>query len=279
MNTNAERSYEAALIKGSYSSPNTNTEASPYIRLIRNVSREMAKNNPIYSKYLYLIKDNVIGSSGIQLQIRLMKRPRGGSNTAMEPHNALNEQIEAAWSLWSKSCDIRGYDNFRGIQMWVANTLVRDGEAIIHHGIRDGNLVLETLESDLLDLQYNQIGRDDRWLLGVRLNDVNRPTEYAILTKHPEDVNDYRIQASSKHRFLKASEMLHVFRRDYSDQVRGFPWASSSLVTMAHAKEYLKNQLIRARILSSITYFLNTSNPEVINKIGRKAKSTDASKP
>ena len=268
-NDHAQRQYEAALIASNFSSPLPNTEAENLLRRVRNGSREAAKNNYVMRKYLKTMVDSTIGS-GIQLESRLMMQTRGLDRT-LEPNTRLNEQIEDAWHDWSERCDVRGQLNLLEMQRFVVHSLARDGEALIHHGITpDRELVLELLEPELLDVNYSTPEARDGTLfvLGVQIDAVGRPIGYAILGHNPEDLRQIRKNVPY-HLFISADQMLHLYEKEYSDQLRGFPWASASLILMNHLKEYEHNLLVKARIHASITYFLKSMSPELSSKYGR----------
>ena len=276
-NDDATREYEAALIAGSYSSPPPNTEASPYLRRVRNASRNAAKNNFVMRKYLNTVVDATVGT-GIQLESRLMMQPRSRVRQ-VEPNQRLNDQIEDAWHNWSEQCDIRGQMNLYEVQRFLVHTLARDGEGLVHYGITsDGNVALELIEPELLDVDYNTPEAKDGSLfaLGVKLNSVGRPIGYAILGRNPEELRQVRANVPY-HLFFTSDQILHIYKKEYSDQLRGFPWAHASLVLMNHLKEYEHNLLVKARIHASITYFLKTQSPDLGSKFGR-SQVTDSEK-
>ena len=270
------RSYDAALIKSISSFTSVNSDAYSSLETIRNVSREMAKNNPVMTNYLLSLANNVLGDNGIKLDVRLKSQ-------------LLSKRIERSWRKFSLNCDSTGVQTLQEILHWCVTSLARDGEIIIHYGIdpTTNNVTVQTIDADLLDYRSNTVYKPEstslndlhRVVMGVETVN-NRPTAYHILNTSYADY----IDNSGKRpgiRIIPASAILHVFHKEYASQIRGIPQCASSLSTMDNIKKYLKYVISRMNLLAAMPLFAKSANPNALNSgsISLPNSSTDETKP
>jgi capsid protein len=85
------------------SSRSADSEIKPSLRVLRDRCREISRNHPYARRYLQILTTNVVGSTGVKLQVR--KRNTDGSLDT--PGNRV---VETAWTSWGRkgTCTVDG---------------------------------------------------------------------------------------------------------------------------------------------------------------------------
>lgn len=220
---------------------------------LRQRSREQSINNPYIKRFHRLLKQNVVGPRGIQLQSKA-KTPGG------EPDKRAQQKIERAWKRYCKkgNFDVTGrYSFVTFMNLWI-ETLARDGEVMVRmvRGYpNEWGFALQILECDRLDLNYNDLlSNGNRVRMGVEIDDWERPVAYYLLRDHPGDVQQ-RPPARKRHWRIPAEELLHTFEPWRPHQTRGFTWAHASMLDLHHIGEYRHAEMTAAEQGAKLTGF------------------------
>ncbi|MCW6036816.1 phage portal protein [Spirulina subsalsa FACHB-351] len=220
---------------------------------LRQRSREQSINSPYIKRYHRLLKQNVIGPKGIQLQSKA--ELDDGKSDRRARHI-----IEHGWKRWGRkgTCDVTGrYSWVTFLQLWL-ETLARDGEVMVRLVRNFPNrygFAVQILECDRLDLNYNDLlPNGHRVRMGVELDDWERPLAYYLLRDHPGDVQQ-RQPARGRHERIPASELLHTFEPWRPHQSRGFTWAHAAMLELYHLDEYRKAEMLAAEHGAKLTGF------------------------
>lgn len=228
------------------SSFSADSELKQSLPVLRNRSRDLARNNEYAKRFLNLIKTNVVGEKGFTLQVRA----RNSDRTLDAAGNAILENAFKAWGRMG-TCDVTGRMSWLDAQRFVAETLARDGEVFVKYvtnqRFRDG-FALQFMEADLIDHDKNgraENGNEIR--MGVELDEFHRPVAYYVLTAHPNDTLAFATQAQRKHIRVSASEMLHLFIPQRTYQTRGEPFMAPAISSLKMLHGYREAELIAAR--------------------------------
>jgi lambda family phage portal protein len=223
----AKRGFESAETPAWTSSWETtsneiNIDLAQQLPTIRSRSRNLARNNEWAERYLIQLKDNVIGSNGIRLQMRLTKR-----NGEPEP---TNDRIEKAWTVWGErgNCEVSGKLTWQQIEMLVLETLARDGEFLIRfrYGVGPFGFQIQILNPALLDVTHNGRNGNNRIRMGIEINDDGKPIAYYIRAGKSGEAAPSPYTVSGQHVRIPADEIIHGFEMREVDQLRGVPWLS-----------------------------------------------------
>jgi lambda family phage portal protein len=111
-----------------------------------------------------------------------------------------------------------------------------------------------------------QIVRGMNGGLGVELNQWGRPTRYAILTRHPGDVELglNKREVRLKHELLPAEDVIHIFMPERIGQNRGVPWLTPVITTVHNLAEYEKAHWTRKRVQAASLGWIQTPEGELI---------------
>ncbi|NBW14875.1 MAG: phage portal protein [Caulobacteraceae bacterium] len=228
---------------------------------LRNRARSMGRDTPFVPQLKRLLRDNMVGPAGIQLQMRVARLRDGGLD------EVINTEIETAWRMWGRadSCDVAGQKSWLDFQWQAAMAPVESGELIfrfVRRAFGKGNqipLALEAIESDQLDLNYAGAlsASGNRWRMGIELNQWGRPVNYAILTRHPGDyLTTGQSLAQGRHEIVPAADIIHVFLPERVGQSRGVPLVAPVMADAHQLDGYEQAATIRARLAAALMGFI-----------------------
>jgi len=268
-----KRMYEAARrnrLLHDLVAPTTSADAELRVslRVMRDRAHMLVRDNPYARQAKRTTQINVVGPRGIQMQGQIMKA------NGTEKDTRRNRSLESSWRQWCRAdtCDVAGRLTFHGFEMMIAGALPESGEAlvrIVRQPMGQGRvpLSLELIEAHQLD--EDKSGVSDRagheWRLGVEINKWGRPTRYAILTRHPGDVELglNRRDVQLKHTLVPAEDMIHVFLPERIGASRGVPWLASVITTVHNLGEYEKAHWVRKRVQAASLGWIRTPDGEL----------------
>jgi len=220
----------------------TNDELKANLPLLILRSRDLAKNNSDYIKWLAMRATNVVGHNGITLMMKV-KNPDG------KPDKTANQIIEYNWGEWGRKrngyCSYDQQLDWPEIQEMVDCCLARDGDAFIRVIEGSDNPYLFSLQIlDPLDIDINfnsENWNGNRVIMGIELDDKDRPVAYYKL-------NRVTMSGTTKARErIPASEIIHLYHVRFPAQVRGFPAATGAILDLNMADGYKETALVGAR--------------------------------
>ena len=264
----AQARYEAAQsgrLSSDFFRPFTsaNAEIKQDLQTLRNSARALTRDNPHARAIKRTFRVNIIGARGIQCRPQVKKL----SGDALDDRR--NALITEQFNLWcgKDSFDIAGKHSFLSAQWAIAGALIDSGEIFfrIVRGKRFGRskvpLALEVLEADLIDDSYNALSDrpGHRWIMGIEVNEWNRPTRYAVLTVHPGERELRNPNVGVKHVFVPASDIIHVFGvEERVGQLRHEPILTPIIISAQNLKEYQRSHLVKKRAQSNMLGFITS---------------------
>ena len=264
---------EKTVFKRSYAAANTgrlfsdftdsersaDSELYPALKRLRSRSRDLSRNNEYVRRYLNLLKNNVVGPSGVGLQVK-----------ALDPTGSLdqegNQAIEAAFKMWAKkgNCTVNGSMSWADAQKMALEALARDGEVfiILHRGNSfHDTFALEFIEADQVDEEKSErLPNGNEIRMGVEIDRFRKPVAYHLLTYHPGDYDFTSRTASPKHVRVTADRVLHIYQRLRAGQTRGEPWITPSLSAIKQLDGWREASIVAARMgASKMGFFTSPS--------------------
>ena len=242
-----------------------NAELHGNLDTLRARSRQLCRDNDYAKKFLQLVATNIVGPEGFRHQARVYNAPK-------QPDTPANEAIEAAFARWCQPgvADATGRHSFQGLCDLVIRSAARDGEWLVRiiRGKAAGNpwqLALQVLDADRLDTAYNRPAAEgqNQIRMGVEVNNLGRPVAYHL---RAQSVNDpYQSVQRTERQRVPASEIMHGFRADRAEQLRGVPWMHASMPRLNNLSGYEEAAIVNARVGASKMGFLtkNADTPEV----------------
>lgn len=249
-------------LTSSWTTQNVSLNADLYRNLdtIRARSNDLARNNPYAKRFLQMVVANVIGGDGVRLQCRIYDAPG-------QPDTLANDAVENSWAAWGKKgiCDASGRLSWRDIEAQVIENIARDGEALVRviRGKSAGNAygyALQIIDVNRLDTALMRPPEQGygRIIMGVEVNEFNRPTHYWLREKNPAEMYLTGGSSATAHLRIPASEIIHIFKQEYPEQVRGMPWMHAGMTLLNHLGAYQEAAVVAARVGAAKMGFFTT---------------------
>jgi lambda family phage portal protein len=226
------------------------SEIYPALRIVRDRCRDVARNNDYAKRYLQLMTTNVVGSTGVRVQVR----GRNADRSLDAPGNSI---IENAWSRWGSKgiCTMDGKLSWLDCQRLFIETLCRDGEVLVQK-VKNRNLphgfAIHFIEADYLDDQYNlratESGNEIR--MGVEIDKYGKAVAYHLLENHP-GADIYAKPTNVVRKRIPAEELIHVYLRERPHQTRGMPSMTTALTRLKMLDGYEEAELVAARVAAA----------------------------
>ena len=240
-------------------------------RILRARSRALDNDDDYFRRFVGHVEANVIGSQGIQLQMRMV-------NVRGRVETETNRAVERAFARWCRpeNLTVTGMHSWRSFLGLAMRTLVVDGECFIRFvpSANDYLLSLQLISADWVDEQF--IGKAEngqRVLMGIEVDDYDRPTAYYIAP--PRNSNPAELTASwergsagTNHIRIPADQMIHLFVQRKIGQVRGVPFAHTAIRRLQMLEGYEEAELVQARIAACQMAILEQSDDALIDRKG-----------
>ena len=241
---------------------NRSMDAELYLalRTLRARSRDLSINDDYMTRFLNLVRTNVVGSKGIGLQ----NRAREADGTL---DTRANELVENAFRDWGRVgvCTLDGRCSWIDAQNLFAESAARDGEALVRMvkdpAVNAHGFALQFVDVDHLDETFNENPPGGNQIrLSIEYNRADRAVAYHILNQHPNTLlGNYDPNPRTR---VPAEEIIHGFITRRAAQGRGYPWSAQGLRRLKMLAGYEEAELIAARVSASKMGFFNEPEGE-----------------
>jgi lambda family phage portal protein len=230
------------------------------LRILRARARDAVANMAHFRKFLKMVRSNVVGSDGLQLQVRA-RMARGKLDTE------LNKRVAEIFWLWGmpETCTVTGKLDWIGCQRLFVTQLARDGEALVQIVTPSDNpfgFALKFWNPDYLDEMYNEELPDGRRIImSVEIDANDKPIAY-WLTTPASDMNFTQRRARQRTR-IPAEQMIHAYLvEDEEAQVRGVTWFHAALVEGRNLHVYKGAVIDSAKMTAMSGGFFTKESPD-----------------
>jgi lambda family phage portal protein len=248
--TLAIRNYEAASVGRRTQGwrrvmTDANAAAGPSLARLRDIARDMVRNNPYAESAVETIATHTVGW-GIRASAQ-----------------------HAAWKRWSEStaCDADGQNDLVGLQELLMRAVATDGEVLVRRRWRrldDGlplPLQLQVIEADLLDTgKDGRLSNGNRVIQGVEFDALGRRVAYWMFREHPGASLTSAGTLLSGSVPVPATEILHLGRKKRPGQVRMVSWFAPVLLRFKDFDEYEDATLMKQKIAACLAVLTTDVN-------------------
>lgn len=217
--------------------------------------RELAKNNSTVSSYLNLMIRNVIGDTGFLLNSTCINED-GNSDVLA------NDLIEESWFEFQKSKKyVSADENTTGKEFdrLVLYTLLLEGEVFIRKIIdKKSKHIIKFQIIDNLDVDFDfntKFDGEECVSMGIKLDKHNKPLSYFIKDKTSAYYQGKREE-------IPASEIIHIYRKNFVNQSRGFSPLSPIILNLDSLDEYKKHELDSALLQACFMGIYEKTSPD-----------------
>ena len=217
-----------------------NEELRADLNGLRRRGRELNNNNDYARKFRGMVENNIIGPGGIRLQTKVEDAPG-------KPDNMANDAIEGAWREWSEVCDVTGHMDLRGLCESLVGGMPSDGEFLVRM-VRGAdarnrfNFALQVIDVDRIDTAFNGQHAGNTVIMGVEVDAYRRPVAMHLFESHPND----GARTGRRRIRVPAGELLHRFKVERAEQMRGVPWMAPGMLSLHHLGKFSLSALLAA---------------------------------
>lgn len=207
-------------------------------------TRDLAKNNEVYRSHLNNLEKSIIGPQGFRLQ-SLVKNENG------DLAEDINIELENAWWEFGKRSNgfitKDGEMGDKDFDALILRTLIIDGEVFIRVDRNARNpygLSFSLVDSLSLDKDKNQdfTPLQNAIVMGIEIDRDYKPVRYYL---REGDINNYTVGKTTS---FSASEIIHIYKKEFAGQVRGFPDICASLDSLKQLDDYAIAELLAAKV-------------------------------
>ncbi len=223
---------------------NVDTALRMRLEKMRRRSREQFYNNEYAKRFYGLLKSNVIGHTGITLQMKAT-----GQDNKLDTIG--NGRVEKAWLKWCKrgNCDVTRKLSFIDVCKLILETTARDGEIFVRKIKGYDNscrFAIQLIEADLVDITLNTaLASGNTIRMGIEFDIWDAPVAYWFLTRHPGDYL-YGYTGGLTHNRIPADEIIHLFAPEFVRQSRGYPWGHAAMSRLRKIDKYEEAEITAA---------------------------------
>lgn len=242
-------------------STSADAELSLSLQRLRDVSRDMERNNVYAARAFQVIPTDIVGAGVVPATPKL-----NGVRLTRDLKALVADHLETT------AIDYDGRQTLYGLQFAATRTMVRDGEALLLRVRPRADLRLPAplqvrlLESDYLD--GTKEGEIEGGVIrgGVEFNTAGRRVAYHIHRRHPGDNVGWDAETIR----VPADDVIHLYRVDRPGQTRGVPWIAPAIMTLWDLKDYEEAELLRQRVAACFAAFRIDANGQSIALTGEQ---------
>jgi lambda family phage portal protein len=222
---------------------------------LRNVARDMGRNNPHATRIKQVIAHNVVGIGIIPSAQSAVKGVREQLEVLMKDH------------FETTACDADGIHDLYGLTNLAMQTIVESGEVLIRMRPRRPQdllpvpMQLQVLEPDFLDSsKHGPMPGGTYAINGIEFSPIGKRIAYWLFKDHPGGNVSFTYSGSVR---VPAEYVAHVYRADRPGQVRGVTWFAPVIVRMRDKHDFSDAQLMRQKIAACFGAFITQATPDV----------------
>lgn len=237
-----------------YHATSANAETLFSLGRLREVSRDLRRNNALAANAVNVIGSHVVGAGIIPTIDSKKERLKSKIKELIKSH------------LESTDIDVEGRHDYYGLQRLILDTVVESGEALIVRMMPPAGSRLSVrfqvrvLEPDYLDsLKSGPTGNGNVVFEGIEFDPAGRRVAYWLYSEHPGGGVTWQLPQSKR---VPASEVVHVYRVDRPGQARGVPWCAPVMVQLQDLHDFEDAELVRQKVAACFAVFLQGASPE-----------------
>ena len=219
-------------------------EVRSSLRAMRARSRQLVNNNDYAIRFVNKVKENVVGSNGITLQMLLDPKAPGAAK--------YNQAIEDAWKRFCECVTADRTMTFLDYCQLAMTSQVADGELFTHnikgYPFAPSRFALQLIDPDQVDIMLNRLRRpgaqdgENEIRMGVELDPWRRRVAYWAYDGHPSEF------AGVVRKRIPAEQIEHVYTFKRINQTRGVPFFHTAMTRMHMLGGYEEAELVAARL-------------------------------
>ncbi len=235
---------------------------------IRNRARHLVKNFGLGSKFIKMLRYNVVGHEGFLLQnkafdLRKEIDPKTNSERWVKVFDTTaNSIIEEGWKLWSgeKSCNTQNRYNLRKMQNILISAVFTDGDVFIvkRKGFKKNrhNFALQVITNDYIDhMQNGELANGNVVRMGVEFDSEDSPVAYHFIKQGKYNAVYSTMPVTGEKVRIPAEDVIHLYYPDFALQSRGISWLAPVILDFHSLAKYQEASLQNARASQKMGWY------------------------
>lgn len=208
--------------------------------------QELCRNNPLALRAKRVWSNNVVGAG-----ITMEATDKNGSDVV---------KFNEVWDdlMTSTNIDFEGHNTLYGLQhLWIS-TVIESGGVFIRRHVNKSKefpMQLQTIEQGYLDKAKNKGTAKGVIIDGIQFGVNGQLEGYWFLME--KTLTNKSSQAKSK--FHKASNIIHIFRKDRVGQHLGITWFGATATTFKNYSIYQDAKLVQQQIAACLALIVEES--------------------
>lgn len=239
-----------------------NTEITAALPIMRNRARDLVRNAPWAKAAVDKLVTYMLGP-GVQPSI----------STGDEK---LDRKALSLFKRWSRLCTADGL-TFGGLQLLLARSWIESGEVLGRRRARFQQdmmdhfgplppIVIQPLESDMLDHAYTIQRGGNKVIAGVEYDPIDRRVAYHLFPTHPGEtlgsLFSFPATTTSLDRTrVSADNIFHLYEVTRPGQVRGISWLHSVVQALKDLDDYADAERVRAKSAACVVASVQGGDP------------------
>lgn len=242
---------------------------------LRDIARDMVRNNALAAKGVSVIAGNVVGR-GIIPTVQGKRVPQ-----------AVKDRVEEliAEHLETTAIDAAGKLDVYGIQALVMRGVAEGGEMLLRRRPRrpsDGlplPFQIQVMEPDYIDATINGPQQNGTIAVqGISFSPFGRIEGYWLFDQHPGSSTFFTGNRLVS-RMVPAEDIAHVYRVDRAGQVRGMTWFAPVILKLKDLDDFKDAHLMRQKIAACFAAFVTREDSMQFDPGGEGTVTEDPNNP
>jgi lambda family phage portal protein len=234
---------------------------------LRERSRDLIRNDPHAEGMVGAWVENIVGT-GLVPQAMI---DRDAVELTEDQAEEFTRAAEKAFARWAKRCDTTRMLSFGELQELVIRQHFENGECFVLPRPDPANkpfsLRVQVIESDRVDTPIDKVS-DPLLRMGIKIGELGERLGYWIKKTHPGDIgrlgsgwktNDFVFVPHEDEAGLQ--QVFHLYKVRRADQSRGTPLLAPALLVYKQLQQYVKAELISAKIAACYALWIVTPDP------------------
>jgi lambda family phage portal protein len=253
------------------------------LRKLRSRARNQAINSPIATKFLIMVRNNVIGHHGVKLSFKIAQQRKSKRGSGLD--DASNQELARAWSEWGKkgTCTVCGRYSWRALQLLMIENVARDGEQFLRivnvpRSESPFGFKLQLIDADQVDdsLNITEMPNGNQVRMGVEVDRNQKPVAYHVFDGNPYE-GYFGVRNGNRVR-VPAEQIIHFFIAHRTGQTRGYPWFASSMSQLNQLDGYFLAELVKSRVGATVVMSIETDPNAPSEQLEGDGLNADGSK-
>lgn len=247
------------------SEQNADQDLLPDVRILRERSRDLARNNAVGAGIIKTATSGVVGR-GLRLQSQIDREFLKLSDDQADEWQNITERKWRSWAM-STDSDASNRQNFAEQQRLAYSSKLQSGDVFALLPLiktKNGNvnkLKIKLIEADIVSNPHHGLDTD-KLRDGVQLGKHDRPESYHIMG---EDHRWKEVKAVGSR--TGRPNILHLFTQERPGQSRGIPFLTSVMRELRQLGDYQQSELTASVVASMFTVFIKSNNPNALDTV------------